>query len=82
MYFQNPKRYGAEILRECSPPHASHVMRHVSHVICHVSCVNFLCDKMTELVGGGSVINEAYFEEIAESFITALNPVYVVFINA
>ena len=43
--------------------HVSHVMQHVSCVICHMSCVKKkYCDKVVELVGGGSVINGAYPE--------------------
>ena len=38
----NSKSYGAEILRECSPPttcHMSRVTCHVPLVMCHMSCV-------------------------------------------
>ena len=41
----------------------SGVTCHMSHVTCHVSDFNFLIlfgDNVGELVGGGSVINEAY----------------------
>ena len=42
--------------------HMAHVKCHVSHVRCQVSGVKrpFLCDKVVELVGRGSGINEAY----------------------
>ena len=70
----NHKSWGAELLRECSPP----TMCHMSRVICHVSCVRcqvsgVTCQvsdffnfkflffyKVVGLVGGGSVINGAY----------------------
>ena len=68
----NHKSWGAEILRECSPPtmchmshdtcHVSHVRCHVSGVTCHVSHVRFFSssDKVVKLIGGESVINGAY----------------------
>ena len=70
----NHKSWGAEILKECSPPtmchmlcvkfHASHVTCQVSGVTCHVSSVifsfSFLFYKLVELFGGGSVINGAF----------------------
>ena len=42
LFFPNRKSWGAEILRECSPPpcvtcHVSHVTWHVSHDMCHMS---------------------------------------------
>ena len=73
----NRKSCGAEILRKCSPPtlcHISYVTCHVSLVSCQVSGVTchmlriiiiiyflLFLDKVLKLVGGGSVINRAYF---------------------
>ena len=59
----NHESWGAEILRECSPPtmcHVSCVTCQVSGVTCHVSRVTCFFDRVVELVGGGSVINGAY----------------------
>ena len=44
----NHKSWGADILREYSPPN-----------MCHMSHVTFFVDKVVELVGGGPVINRA-----------------------
>ena len=60
----NRKSYGAEILREGSPPplvmsHMSHVMCHVSKVRCHMCFVLLFLDQVMKLVGGESVFNMA-----------------------
>ena len=71
----NRKSQGAEILRECSPPHqVPHVTFHVSHVTCHMSQVRchvspFFMDKVVELVGRGSVINGAYPFQFLDEYI-------------
>ena len=41
----------------CVTCHVSHVMCHMSHVTCKIF---FYSDKVVRLIGGGSVINEAY----------------------
>ena len=64
-------------MRECSPPtchmsyvtcHMSCFMCHVSHVTCHMSCVmcHFFPVKVVKLIGGGSVINGAYFVQFSK----------------
>ena len=59
--YPNQKSWGAEILRECSPPsmcHMSGVRCCVSGVKCHIFFLFIF--KVVELVRGGSVINGAY----------------------
>ena len=67
LQLSNCKSYGAENLREGSPPPTCHVasfMCHVSPVMCYVSCVTchvslisiYFLDKVVKLVDGGSDI--------------------------
>ena len=43
--------------------HMSHVTCHLSHVTCHIFfCYCCFFGKVVKLIGGGSVINGAYFE--------------------
>ena len=62
--------YGAEFLRECSPPSmwymsnvtclVSYITCHKSHVMCQVSRVIFFFYKVVEVVGGDFGTNRAH----------------------